>query len=124
MSYPRKKWIQCWIVCKMYAVRFSALFKEDVKSSVQYIKYTLQNPIAAGRLKNEIKTAYKKIKEMPYMYPAVPDTYLGSMGFRFTTVKNYMLFYTVGETQINILRFLYGHRDWIHILQNTSATDS
>ena len=104
----------------MYTLRFSKLFKEDVKSSVSYIKNTLQNPIAADRLKNEIKAAYKKIKEMPYKYPAVPEAYLGSMGFRFTIVKNYMLFYIVKEKQINIIRFLYGQRDWTHILQNTN----
>jgi plasmid stabilization system protein ParE len=103
----------------MYILKFSKLFKEDVKSSVNYIRLTLQNPIAADRLKNEIKIAYKKIKEMPYIYPAVPNEYLGSIGFRFTMVKNYMLFYTVEEKQINIIRFLYGYRDWINILQNT-----
>ena len=81
----------------MYTLTFSKLFKEDVKSSVNYIKHTLQNPIAANKLKNEIKTVYKKIKEMPYIYPAVPNEYLGSMGFRFTMVKNYMLFYTVSD---------------------------
>jgi plasmid stabilization system protein ParE len=107
----------------MYTLNFSKLFKEDVKSSVNYIKHALQNPIAADRLKNEIRTAYKKIKEMPYIYPAVPNEYLGSMGFRFTMIKNYMLFYTVEEKQINILRFLYGHRDWINILQNTNEIE-
>jgi plasmid stabilization system protein ParE len=107
----------------MYILNFSKLFKEDVKSSVKYIKDTLQNPIAADRLKSEIKTAYKKIKEMPYIYPVVPDEYLGSMEFRFTMVKNYMLFYTVEEKQINIIRFLYGHRAWINILQHTNEIE-
>lgn len=107
----------------MHTLRFSKLFNEDVKSSVNYITHTLQNPAAADRLKNEIKTAYKKIKEMPYMYPAVPNEYLGSMGFRFAMVKSYMLFYTAEEKRINILRFLYGHRDWINILQNTNEID-
>jgi len=29
-----------------------------------------------------------------------------------------MLFYKVKEKQINIDRFLYGHRDWMNILDN------
>ncbi|WP_461248305.1 type II toxin-antitoxin system RelE/ParE family toxin, partial [Treponema sp. R6D11] len=58
----------------------------------------------------------KKIKEKPFIYPAVPDEYLASKGFRFTMVKNYILFYKVKEKQINIDRFLYGHRDWMNIL--------
>jgi plasmid stabilization system protein ParE len=103
----------------MYTLNFSKLFREDVKTSVNYIKHTLQAPLAAQRLKDEIKKTYKKIKESPFIYPAVPDEYLASMGFRFVMVKNYMIFYIVEGKQINIFRFLYGHRDWINILENT-----
>jgi len=103
----------------MYTLNFSGLFREDVKSSVKYIKHTLQAPAAAQRLKDEIKKNYKKIKETPFIYPAVPNEYLASMGFRFVMVRNYMLFYTVEEKQVNIIRFLYGHRDWINILGDT-----
>jgi len=104
----------------MYTLSFSKLFREDVKSSVNYIKHTLQAPAAARRLKDEIKKAYKKVKETPFIYPAVPDEYLASMGFRFIMVKNYIIFYIVEGKQINISRFLYGHRDWINILDNTN----
>ena len=105
----------------MYTLNFSELFRGDVKSSVDYIKRTLQAPAAAQRLKDEIKKTYKKIKETPFTYPAVPDEYLASMGFRFVMVKNYMIFYIVEENQINIIRFLYGHRDWMNILKETQG---
>jgi len=106
----------------MYTLNFSELFRGDVKSSVSYIKHTLQAPAAAQRLKDEIKKTYKKIKETPFIYPAVPDEYLASMGFRFVMVKNYMIFYIVEKEHINIIRFLYGHRDWINILKEKTAT--
>jgi plasmid stabilization system protein ParE len=102
----------------VYTLNFSELFKGDVKSSVSYIRHTLQAPAAAQRLKDEIKKTYKKIRETPLIYPAVPDEYLASMGFRFVMVKNYIIFYIVEEKQINIIRFLYGPRDWINILRN------
>jgi plasmid stabilization system protein ParE len=105
----------------MYKLIFGKTFREDVKSSVNYIKQTLQAPVAADRLKNEIKKTYKTIKDTPFIYPIVPNEYLASLGFRFTIVKNYMMFYIVEENQINIVRFLYGHRDWINILSDTSA---
>ena len=107
----------------MYTLHFAKIFKEDVQSSLYYIRRTLQNPAAADRLKDEIKKAYKKIKDMPFIYPIVPDDYLGALGFRFTMIKNFMLFYIVEENQINIIRFLYGHRDWIPVLQNTNVID-
>jgi len=100
----------------MYTLKFTESYREDVKSSVNYIKHNLQNPIAAQRLKNEIKEKYKKIKENPFIYPAVPDEYLALKGYRFTIVKNYMIFFIVKEKQIEIIRFLYGSRDWMNIL--------
>jgi hypothetical protein len=39
----------------MYHLIFSQNFKDDVKQSINYIKYTLPAPVAAGRLKVEIK---------------------------------------------------------------------
>jgi plasmid stabilization system protein ParE len=105
----------------MYKLIFAKSYKEDVQSSVDYIKHTLQAPVAAERLKGEIKKTYKIIKENPYIYPIVPNEYLALKGFRFTMVRNYMLFYIVEEKQINILRFLYGHRDWMNILKDENV---
>jgi len=102
----------------MYKIIFSNYLYEDVESSINYIKYVLQNPIAAQRLKDKVKKTYKKIKENPFIYPAVPVEHLASKGYRFTMVKNYMLFFRVKEKQINIERFLYGPRNWINILEN------
>jgi hypothetical protein len=53
----------------MYKLIFGKIFREDVKSSVNYIKQTLQAPVAAERLKDEIKKAYKTIKGTPFIYP-------------------------------------------------------
>jgi plasmid stabilization system protein ParE len=96
---------------------------EDIQSSVNYIKHNLQNPVAAQRLKVEIKKTYIKIKKNPFMYPAVPVKDLALKGYRFTTVKNYMMFYKVKEKHINIIRFLYGPRDWINILIETNIVE-
>jgi plasmid stabilization system protein ParE len=105
----------------MYTLKLSEPFINDVDSSVNYIKHTLQAPVAAKRLSDEVKKAYKKIKETPFIYPAVPDKYLASLGYRFTMVNNYMMFYIVENKTINISRFLYGHRDWINILGETET---
>ena len=102
----------------MYKIKYSNYLYEDLESSINYIKYVLQNPIASKRLKNEVKNAFEKIKKNPFIYPTVPVEYLASKGYRFMVVKNYMLFYRVKEKQINIERFLYGPRDWINILEN------
>jgi len=102
----------------MYKLKFSNYLYEDIESSFNYIKYVLQNPSAAQRLKIEIATTYKKIKQNPFICPAIPIEHLAAKGYRFTMVKNYMLFFKVKEKHINIDRFLYGPRDWIKILNS------
>ncbi|MDR0320513.1 MAG: type II toxin-antitoxin system RelE/ParE family toxin [Treponema sp.] len=102
----------------MYKLKYSCFYRDELRAAIKYIRQNLKNPIAAQRLKDEVKETYKKIKENPFMYPVVPDEYWASKGFRFTMVKNYILFYKVKEKQINIDRFLYGHRDWMNILAN------
>ena len=100
----------------MYTLKLSGPFKNDLKSSVNYIKNTLQNPVAADNLKEAVKKAYKKIKENPYFYAVVPNEYLASLGYRLKIVNNYVIFYYVIGKTINIARFLYGRRDWANIL--------
>lgn len=100
----------------MYSLKLSDPFIDDVASALEYIMQTLQAPAAAQRLKDEIKKSYKTIKETPFIYPVVPDKYLASLGYRFKMVNNYMLFYTVEKNVIEIVRFLYGYRDWQNIL--------
>ena len=107
----------------MYTLKYSYFYRDDFRSAIKYIKQDLKNPGAAERLKNKVKETCKNVKENPFMYPAVPDKYLASKGFRFTMVKNYMLFYKVKEKQINIDRFLYGHRDWMNILKETNIIE-
>jgi plasmid stabilization system protein ParE len=106
----------------MYKLKYSRFYRNELRSATKYIKQDLNNPVAARRLKDKVKEANTKIKENPFLYPAVPDEYLASNGYRFTMVKNYMLFYTVEEKEITIARFLYGHRDWMKILENTPIT--
>jgi len=101
----------------MYKLKLSEPFVEDVNISVNYIRNTLLEPVAAQRLKDEVKKAYKKIKEKPFIYPAVPDKYLAALGYRFKMIKNYMLFYIVEKNVIKVSRFLHGHRDWMNILE-------
>ena len=84
----------------MYSLKFSEPFIKDLDSSIIYIKHTLQAPVAAQRLKDEVKKAYKKLKETPFSYPAVPVKYLATLGYRFLRVKNYMIFYTVEKKQL------------------------
>lgn len=102
----------------MYTLNITESFKNDLKSTVDYIKQNFQAPIAAQRLKNQVKMTYKKIKNNPLIYPIVHDEYLASLGYRFVVIKNFMLFYKVNKNIIEVMRFLYGPSDWSNKLKD------
>jgi len=39
----------------MYKLKFSYLYRDELRSVIKYIRQDLKNPIAAERLKNEAK---------------------------------------------------------------------
>ena len=55
----------------------------------------------------------------------VNDEYLANLGYRLKKVKNYLIFYIIGEDNkyIKIVRFLYGRRDWMNILKELSIEE-
>ena len=103
----------------MYRLRFSKLFKKDVDSSYNYIKNKLEAPMAADNLVKEIIESLNKIKENTNIRPLVQDEHLASLGYRLINVKNYAIFYIIGNdnSHIKIIRFLYNKRNWINILK-------
>jgi len=105
----------------LYNLLISRLYREDTLSAYNYIKNVLNAPVAAKNLKNEIKEKLIYISKNPTHRPLVYDTYLASLGYRLIRVKNFIIFYIIGDDNkhIKIIRFLYGKRDWINILKET-----
>jgi plasmid stabilization system protein ParE len=50
----------------------------------------------------------------------IADEYLKSKGIKYVMIRNYMMFYTINEDRkaVDVIRFLYGRRDWKRILEN------
>jgi plasmid stabilization system protein ParE len=109
----------------LYRLKISSLYKEDTASSYNYIKYKLEAPMAADNLRKEIKEKINRIKENPYIRPLVQDKYLASLGYRLINVKNYIIFYIIGEDDkhLKIIRFLYNKRNWINILKEKTIEE-
>ena len=105
----------------MYILKFSKLYDADVDSSYNYIRENLGAPMAAENLIREILKKLNAIKENPRIRPLVQDKYLASLGYRLISVKNYMIFYIIGEDDehIKVIRFLYSKRNWINMLKET-----
>jgi plasmid stabilization system protein ParE len=68
---------------------------------------------------DEIERHEKILADTPGIYSFVHDEYPAAKGLKYVTIKNFLMFYTIDENRkfVNIVRFLYGRRDWINILR-------
>jgi plasmid stabilization system protein ParE len=102
----------------MYSVHITDIAEEEILTTVKYIADVLKAPIAANGLLDEIEKYATMLENTPDIFSFAPDDYLRAKGIRYVMVKNYMMFYTINETEktIDVIRFLYGRRDWKNIL--------
>ncbi|MCL2442713.1 MAG: type II toxin-antitoxin system RelE/ParE family toxin [Treponema sp.] len=103
----------------MYFVNITDIAEEDILSTVQYIANELKAPKAANNLLDEIEKHEKILEKTPHIYPLVSDEYLAEKGVKFVLIKNYMMFFIINEKKkvVNVIRFLYGRRDWQNIIK-------
>lgn len=103
----------------MYQIDITQPAKQDLQEAVTYVAAELKNPQAAENLLNLADKTIGSLAEMPLRHALAADEVLSQLGIRFVPVGNYLAFYIVkkNEKKISILRFLYGRRDWLSILQ-------
>ena len=109
----------------MYKVIVKEIARDDLRSAVRYIANELKNPSAANRLADEFEKHVLELTEMPERYQLLQDRFLALNQIRAFSVGNYLAFYTVHpETQtVAILRFLYGKRNWMRIIEARSKEE-
>jgi plasmid stabilization system protein ParE len=102
-----------------YSLNITDIAEEDILSTVKYIANELKNSIAANSLLDDIEKHELILEDTPGIYPFVHDEYLAEKGLKYVKIKNFLLFYTIDEKNkiVNIIRFLYGRRDWKNILR-------
>ncbi|TVR60401.1 MAG: type II toxin-antitoxin system RelE/ParE family toxin [Spirochaetaceae bacterium] len=107
----------------MYSVKFSRTAAQDLDDAHDYICGVLKNPTAAANLVLELESKLEGIREFPDSCGLVQDSYLKSLGIRFLLVKNFVAFLKVEESlkEIQVVRFLYGKRQWAEILQEKTS---
>ncbi|HCM27581.1 MAG TPA: type II toxin-antitoxin system RelE/ParE family toxin [Treponema sp.] len=103
----------------MYRVDFTEPAEEDLLAALRYISDVLKAPGAASKLLSETEQQLKVLESLPRSCPLVQDEVLAMQGIRLLSVKNYLVFYVVKESEkaISIIRFLYGRRDWARALK-------
>ncbi len=96
-----------------YDVFYTAKAREDIEEIYEYIAFSRQEPVTAGRLYNNIITAVHTLENFPERNALFENEPWRSRGLRKLHVKNFLVFYTVNEEKKNVIvmRIMYGARD-------------
>lgn len=99
-----------------YNIEYSKESKQDLIGIKQYIKYNLQEPEVAQRLISKIRNEINNLKNNPEIYAIIDDDLMRKLEIRKLIVDNYIAFYRIKSDNIEIVRVMYGKRNWINLL--------
>ena len=97
-------------------IEYSKEAKQDLIDIKKHIKYNLQEPNIAKKLITKIKTEVDKLIENPEIYSIIDNDFIKNLQIRKIIVYNYIVFYRINNKTIQIVRILYGKRNWINLL--------
>ncbi len=101
---------------KKYNIEYSMESKQDLIDIKRYMKYNLQEPNTAQKLIAKIKKEIDSLKDNPEMYSIIDDDIIKSFKIRKLVIDNYIVFYRINDENIQIVRVMYGRRNWITLL--------
>ena len=99
-----------------YSIEYSKEAKQDLIEIKKYIKYNLQEPESANKLITKIRTEIHELSNNPQIYAIIDDDFIKRFEIRKLIVDNYIVFYRVQNYNIQIVRIMYGRRNWIDFL--------
>ena len=101
---------------KKYSVEYSKEAKQDLIGIKQYIKYNLQEPKVAEQLISKIRKQIDTLKDNPEIYQIIDENLIQKLEVRKFIINNYIVFYRIKNSNIQIVRIMYGRRNWIMLL--------
>ena len=111
----------------MYNVIVMEIARDDLRSAVRYIANELKNPILLPiGLRTNLKSVCWQLTEMPERYQLLQDRFLALNQIRAFSVGNYLciLYSASGNADWwRSLRFLYGKRNWMRIIEALSKEE-
>ena len=98
-----------------YKLKYSPLFKDDLKAASDHIFKTLKNPQAAKRLVTDTRKAIRDRLSFPLASEPYhlenPDRIFSQI-----YVRNFTVFYVVKDNVMEVRHFLYSSRDFNRLL--------
>ena len=101
---------------KKHEIKYSDLFYRDLSSTLNYIKYELENVTVANRLFDEIMREISNRAYNPESYEKYCSTKKRKNTYYRIYVKNYTIFYVVRNNVMEIRRIIYSRRNLKNIM--------
>ncbi len=99
---------------KKYTIKIYPTAQNDFLEVKDYFENKLK--ISPNNLFQKFYESLDLLEANPLIHPVMIDTYLNQLGYRMYPIDNFLVFYVVENTEIQIHRFLYGKRDYTLIL--------
>lgn len=99
-----------------YQLKIFPLAQLDMEQIFDYISVELCNPTAAIRLINDFEKAFKNVCAFPESCPYINNEYVKDKSLRKLIVNNYIAFYRIKDNDIQVIRVLYGMRNYEALL--------
>lgn len=96
----------------MMKLRISPEVIEDIAEIKRYIREDLCSPSAADRIARKIVSAYKELKNTPFIGVPLDSVLEVKTDYRFLVCGNYLIFYKVKDDVISVYRVMNGRRDY------------
>lgn len=88
----------------------------DMEQIFEYISVKLGNPSAALNQINDFEKAFENIRAFPQSCPFVNNEYVNDRSLRKLIVNNYIAFYRIRDYEIQVVRVVYGMRNYEELL--------
>lgn len=88
----------------------------DMEQIFNYIAVELCNPTAAIGLINDFEKALENVCTFPEKCPFINNEYVKDKSLRKLVVNNYIAFYRIRDNEIQVVRVLYGMRNYETLL--------
>lgn len=103
-----------------YTVKLTRQAEEQLHEIVDYIRFTLQAPNTASKMLDTLAEEIYSLDQFPYRAPLTEEEPWHSQGVHRISVKNFLVYFWVDETQKNVqvTGIIYGRRAQRHQLSN------
>ena len=95
-----------------YTIRLLRIAEKDLADIVLYI--AADRPSAADRIASKIEKNLKFLCRNPHLGRVPSDRRLMELEYRYLVVEDYLIFYTLEDTDILVHRIMHGARDYRH----------